>query len=82
MKDQTHVLFYLVRPKMLETTSLGAAIAAAIAEGIKCWDVDISGSRDQNAETTVEKFKPALHAKGMRRSGSASDEFRNTNLSC
>ena len=67
---------------MLETTSLGAAIAAAIAEGITCWDVDMSGSRNQNAETTVEKFKPALHAKGMCRTESASDKLRNTNLRC
>ena len=82
MLDETRVPFYLVRPKMLETTSLGAAIAAAGAKEIKCWDVDMSGSRNQNAETTVEKFKPALHAKGMHRSESASDKLRNVNLSC
>lgn len=32
--------FFLVRPTMSETTSLGAAIAAGSAKGIEVWNID------------------------------------------
>lgn len=33
-------MYLLVRPLMAETTSLGAAMAAGNAKGVKVWDLD------------------------------------------
>uniref|UniRef100_A0A8D8YCE8 Glycerol kinase n=2 Tax=Cacopsylla melanoneura TaxID=428564 RepID=A0A8D8YCE8_9HEMI len=35
----------VVRPQMVETTALGAAMAAGYAEGVKVWDLENSSSQ-------------------------------------
>lgn len=44
---------------MAETTALGAAVAAAVAEGIALWDIS-----SLTEQTEVSVFQPKLEAKG------------------
>lgn len=57
MQMQAGILgIHVMRPKMPETTALGAAIAAGAAGGIDIWDLK-SSSADVN---TLKKFSPDL----------------------
>lgn len=46
-----------VRPSMPETTALGAAIAAGVAEGIDIWNLD---STLNNVDATADIFTPSI----------------------
>lgn len=51
----------LVRPSMLESTALGAAMAAGMAEGIDIWKLN----EDQiNDNATADVFVPSISESG------------------
>jgi len=60
--DKVHVLsFSQVRPSMLESTALGAAMAAGMAEGINIWKM----SEDKvNDNLTADTFVPSIPESG------------------
>ncbi|XP_046854045.1 glycerol kinase-like [Xenia sp. Carnegie-2017] len=59
MQIQSDILgIPVVRPSMAETTALGAAVAAAVAEGIALWDIS-----SLTEQTEVSVFQPKLEAK-------------------
>jgi len=61
MQLQANILnIDVVRAKMAETTALGAAIAAGIAEGVNCWKIDTQAA---SHGTDVDRFTPKLHVK-------------------
>lgn len=47
----------LVRPSMPETTALGAAVAAGLADGIAVWNLD---STMNNADTSADVFTASI----------------------
>jgi Glycerol kinase len=46
-----------VRPQMVETTALGAAMAAGYAEGVKVWDLE-------TVHSTFDTFTPSISDTG------------------
>lgn len=58
MRKKISVLF-AVRPQMVETTALGAAMAAGYAEGVKVWDLETTHS-------SFDTFTPSINATGRQ----------------
>jgi len=50
-------VYVLVRPSMPESTALGAAIAAGLAEGISVWNLD---STVNSVDTTADIFTASI----------------------
>jgi len=62
MQMQADILgINVVRPSMLETSSLGAAMAAGSAAGIDVWDLNA----DDNNTDTSDIFKPKISLEGI-----------------
>ena len=56
--SETNIMFS-VRPSMTETTALGAAMAAGVAEGINVWTIS------DTTNITTDTFVPSILQKGM-----------------